>query len=181
MNWLLEKKLRDLGAHADPSPRFVRVLQKKLKHELNHPIWWISSWKWAVSATTVLTLVGSGTVAYAYASDAVLPDHPLYGVRTTLENIEASLTANADQKVHVELKIIKRRLHEVEALSSRKKADQKRTKRLIELTLDRAHSRTLSLPEPAFKETQDAMPSSSPEEEIVRQVDFVIERTEEGH
>ncbi len=184
MLYLLKRKLNRLGAHADPRPLFLRTLERRLNVNLNYGFSHITVRKWIVSAASVVALVGSGTVSYAYTSDRVLPDHPLYSVRTALENIEESLATNRDKKVDVGLKIIKRRLREVEVLSARKQSDLKHTKSLIRSTLDRAHTRTLLLPEPTPKETQEetqnTVAPSAPQEEMVKRVDLVIEATEEG-
>lgn len=172
MNWLLERKLNKLGRRADPDPRFKGILEKHLKKEVGHPAWWIHTWKWVVSATTIAAIAGSGTAVYAYSSDAVLPSHPLYGIRTSIENVEESLAVKPEDKVNVKLKLIKRRMHEVELLLKNNKSVPPETEKEIESKMEQAVEASNELPEPTIDESEDTM---SKEEELVNKVDETVE------
>lgn len=75
---------------------------------------------WSAIATVVLLLtVGIGS--YAYASDDVLPNTPLYPVRQALEQVETKLAVTPAQKEKVQRKLVERRKHEVQKLKELKK------------------------------------------------------------
>src|SRR5687768_8205600 len=68
----------------------------------------------AISAILVSSM-GAGT---ALATDAALPDHALYGVKTATEQLRLGLARSADQQVAVLLDIADARLREAVALES---------------------------------------------------------------
>lgn len=120
MNWFLKRKLEKMGQHGDPSPVFVRSLEKRLRAEIGHPVWWIRWPKVATAACSIVMLAGSGTGAYAYNSDEVLPDHPLYAVRQGIEQIEERVAITPRMKERVRAKFQKRREKEQQVLKKRK-------------------------------------------------------------
>lgn len=67
------------------------------------------------SAGILLTGLG-GMASYAYASDAVLPDTPLYPVRQTLEAIEVKLATTPEVRAKVVEKHVLRRKKEAHLL-----------------------------------------------------------------
>lgn len=182
MNWLLERKLNKLGRHANPDPRFKGILEKRLKKDVGHPAWWIHTWRWVVGATTVATVIGSGTAVYAYSSDKVLPNHPLYGIRTSIETVEESFAVKPEEKVNVKLKLIKRRMREVELLLRNNKSIPPETEKEIESKMDQAIEASNELPEPELNEEEsendEMIEKMSKEEELVNRVD---EADEEVH
>ncbi|HVM90468.1 MAG TPA: DUF5667 domain-containing protein [Verrucomicrobiae bacterium] len=66
----------------------------------------------------VLSL-GLGTSAYAYSSDDVTPDHPLYPIRTAVENVAEAAAVTPALKAAVQQTMVKRRLHEVQVLEAK--------------------------------------------------------------
>ena len=147
MNWLIEYKLRKLGERSNPDRAFVRSLEARIRTASGHPTWWIHGWKWAVSRATIVTLVGSGTGAYAYSSDEVLPDHPLYGVRQQIENAEEAFAFTTERKANVQIKRLNRRLHENEILTARKKPLPKEDPAQFSNALQKMIDETSGLPE----------------------------------
>ncbi len=177
MNWLLEHKLKNLSTHADPTPRFRHALEKRLHGELGHPVWWIQGWKWAVSGATILSLAGSATGVYAYTSNDVLPDHPLYGLRQAIEQVEESMAVQPEQKVQVKLKQIQRRLQEEDLMRAQKKPVPETTRKQIESNVNQAMEESNDLPEPAL-DTENSTEIDTQEtktEQLMKQADQVEE------
>lgn len=116
MNWIFERKLKKLGQEADPDPRFVRLLEKRLQSAAGLPMRNVSVWKWAVGCMSSASLVFSGAGAFAYTSDSVIPGHPLYGLRSSVERLEVALAAQPSSRVRISLKHLERRLHEHQLL-----------------------------------------------------------------
>ncbi len=122
MIWFLARKLRIMGKRADPRPAFARAMRADLivKGYLpRHPS--LRRWmvRHAAAASIILTTMAVGaTGAYAYSSDEVLPDHPLYPVRQTLERIEERVVAPAPPhfKERVLAQLARRRTHEVQMM-----------------------------------------------------------------
>lgn len=112
MNWLFNRRLLKLGAHADPDRLFVYRLERRLRSMTGHPLSWIPVRVWAFGSLSVLSLMVGGTGVYAYTSDQVLPGHVLYPLRQSIERIEerAAVTPASKQRIHV--KHLQRRLHE---------------------------------------------------------------------
>lgn len=78
----------------------------------------VHTWS-AVGALAILLMVGVSS--YAYASDDVLPNTPLYPVRQVLEQVETKLAVTPVQKDQVQRKLIERRKQEVQKLKALKK------------------------------------------------------------
>ena len=136
-NWLLERKLKKLGHKADPDPKFLHALEKQLKQQSGHRTWWIQGWKVALGSITAVSLISSATGVYAYNSDNVTPDHPLYSVRTALESVEMSLATTPEQKAHVTINHLARRVKEQEVLQSKHKTVPKEVIQKIETDLEK--------------------------------------------
>jgi hypothetical protein len=135
-NWLLERKLKKLGHKADPDPAFLRALEKQLKQKSGHGAWWIQGWKFALGGVTAVSLLSGATGVYAYSSDDVTPDHPLYGVRTTIEDVEMTLATTPEQKARVKINHLERRVHEQKTLQSKHKTVLKEVIQNIEKEVD---------------------------------------------
>lgn len=153
MNWLLERKLKNLGKNADPEPRFVRALERRLRVEVGHPLWWIQGWKIALGSITAVSLIGSGTGVYAYTSNDVLLDHPLYGLRTTIEKVETKLARTPEQRSQIRVKHLARRVKEQSLLQAQHKEVPKTLIQDIEKKIDSQIDEDGRLPE----KTQDEM------------------------
>lgn len=116
---MLERKLERIGRRADPSRAFIVALGKRLRYgRPKHT----ALWKVAMTSMTSVSVLLLGTGSYAYASDSVLPDHPLYGVRQTIESAESALAITPTLKARVDVQLLRRRLQEEKVLAKRKKA-----------------------------------------------------------
>ena len=121
MNWLLKRHIDRLAKNARPERAFVRRLERQLRVQTGHQLWWIQSWKWAVASFTMLSIIGSATSVYAYTSDDVLPDHPLYALRQGIETVEIATAATPERQAEVQVRLLKRRLHEAEIMTKKHK------------------------------------------------------------
>ena len=123
--WNLKRRLKRIGERAAPDREFVLRLQAHLGEagyfSVRSPFV-LPVWRSAMASVAVICSLGMGTASYAYASDTVLPDHPLYGVRLSLEAIENHLTFSAQQQEQVRLKHTYRRLSEVRLMAMKNHA-----------------------------------------------------------
>ncbi len=116
MSFILRWKLKKLGEKANPSRDFVMSLEQRLKQENGHPAWWIQWSRVAAIGASTFVLLASGTGAYAYTSDEVLPNHPLYGLREGIEQVETKLAVSPERKTKIRIKHLQRRLEEARKL-----------------------------------------------------------------
>ena len=121
MNWLIERKLRKIGEKTSPDKAYVSALQKTLQTQVGHPMWWVEWKKIAIVSLTSFSLIAGGTGVYAYSSDDVTPDHPLYALRQEIESVETSVAVTPEERTHVEQKHQQRRDHEQQVMEERKK------------------------------------------------------------
>jgi len=121
MNWFFGRELDRLGRQADPDRRFVRSLEKRLKQEVGHPVWWVQWSKIASGVSLSLVLASGATGVYAYTSDDVTPNHPLYALRTTIEDVEQQTATTPQAKVVVTQKVAQRRLKAKQKLEETQK------------------------------------------------------------
>ncbi len=149
MNWLLKRSLRKLGTSADPRPVFVRDLKKEI---LGVDSRWTSiqalGWKVPAVGFTMFTMAVSATGVYAYQSDTVLPDHPLYSVRQGIESVERKLAVTPAANVAVKVKQLQRRLHEHELLVQKKKTVSPEPMEGFEESVQKVADENEKLPEP---------------------------------
>lgn len=118
MNWFVKWKLHKISTKANPDPAFVLRLEKELTSRVGVSRSWLTWGRMAVSTACTVAVLGSGTGAYAYTSDEVVPDHPLYAMRQTLEDVEMKLATTEEAKTHVEMKQLNRRIKEAQKLRS---------------------------------------------------------------
>lgn len=120
-NWLLEKKLDRIGRRANPDRDFTRALEARIaqtirpKHHLSPAV------RVAAGSLAGLTLLFGSTAAYAYSSDDVLPDHPLYPLRESIEQAEDALAPTPTIRAAVRLNIVQRKLKERLLLDAKQK------------------------------------------------------------
>lgn len=126
--------LAKLSRRAEPDADFVRALNKRL---LGTSFWW-QPWTMQLIprlAALILVLVpvgGVGTSVYAYKSDQVLPQHPLYGVRLAIESWEQALAPKSWQ-FEIKQQQLARRAEEARLAQAHGVAlDQQFTERLID-------------------------------------------------
>ena len=153
----LSRALARLSRRADPSRDFIASLHKRLEDTgyLAPAVRRAPVWKLCGAGLLALLLVFIGTGSYAYASDDVLPDHPLYPLRQTIEQAELNLSPMVTHapKEKIQAKILARRLKEIKIIREKKHAlptDQKKNVlkdvRDGRATLERASSTSMFLP-----------------------------------
>lgn len=138
MPWNLERNLKNLSTKVDPDPRFVSGLERRLKLELGHPLWWLKARVWIVTLVSLVTIAGSVTGVYAYSSDDVTPDHPLYGLRQTIESVETATALTPAGKVKVEVNHLARRVKEQRLVKAKHKTVSPEVTHSIQKKLKRA-------------------------------------------
>lgn len=119
MKWLIKNELKSLSKRAEIDREFKVVLKRHLIKQIpSH--WYIHVLKPIAGVTAIVLIFGSTTSAYAYSSDNVLPHHPLYEVRTQIENVESVLASN-DPIRHADVKIkhLEKRVHEIDLMGER--------------------------------------------------------------
>ena len=150
MNWLLKRSLRKLAETADPRPVFVRDLHREL---VGSTTAWSDlrtlGWKVPAVGVTMFSMAVSATGVYAYSSDAVLPDHPLYSVRQEIERVEEKVAVSPTAKVAVQVKHLQRRLHEHELLTLKMRKTVQEPMPEFESSVQRVLDDSKELPEPA--------------------------------
>jgi len=157
MQWQLSRALARLSRRADPARDFVVSLHRRLEEAgyLAPAVRRPPVWKLCGAGVLALLLVFIGTGSYAYASDDVLPDHPLYPLRQTIENAELNLSPMVTHapKEKIQAKILARRLKEIKIIREKKHAlptDQKKNVlkdvRDGSATLEHASSTSMFLP-----------------------------------
>lgn len=122
MNPILEYKLKRLGRRGKPSKVFVASLKQTLIERGAAPAsigFRLPMMKFASVALSVVLLLGVGTSTYAYASDEVTPDHPLYGVRQAVEVAEETIAITPAWKERVFNKNLGRKQKEIGLLLER--------------------------------------------------------------
>jgi hypothetical protein len=122
MNPILEYKLKRLGRRGQPSKSFVDALQQKLIEKGAAPAritYQMPMMRYAAAALSIVILFGAGTSAYAYSSDEVTPDHPLYGVRQAVESVEETVAITPAWKERIRQKHLARKQKEIERMLER--------------------------------------------------------------
>lgn len=108
MDWFITHKLNKIGDRANPDREFV----KRLGSRFNPTYAFSPVLKYSAGVLTALSIFVFGTGSYAYASDAVLPEHDLYPLRLAIEGLEDRVAITSSVKARVRLKHAKRRLNE---------------------------------------------------------------------
>lgn len=112
--FFIKMRLRHLSNAAAPSAAFKRELRGALVG-YGVPGYRLFLKPVAVTVAVAVFLLSS-TGAYAYYSDTVLPNHPLYGVRLATEKIEKVVAFGPMQVAKVAEKHLERRVEEMEVL-----------------------------------------------------------------
>jgi len=115
MNFITRYRLWTISRRATPDADFVARLASRFtpRRAMNFAM------RMSAATTALVLSLGLGTSAYAYTSDDVTPDSPLYAVRTTLEDVEEAVARTPARKQAVQLKLIQRRLHEIQVIEER--------------------------------------------------------------
>ena len=118
MRWQLSRALARLSRRVNPSRDFVVSLHRRLEDAgyLAPTVRRTPVWKLCGAGVLALLLVFIGTGSYAYASDDVLPDHPLYPLRQTIERAELELApiVTRTPKEKTQAKMLARRVKELQ-------------------------------------------------------------------
>lgn len=114
-------RLKLLSRKAAPRPEFERELRLKLLERglgatpTRIPFYMRTA---GVIASIVLVF-GAGTATYAYTSDDVLPEHPLYPIRQSVEDAEGALALTPRMRDRIARKHLARKVREIEVLKRR--------------------------------------------------------------
>lgn len=119
---MIRFKLWQLSRRAQPDAAFLARMETTL-HEHGAFVRGATSLAFRFAgAACAFALVLGGTTTYAYASESVLPTHPLYSLRETVETFEQSTALNAESKANVQRKLVERRLNEIRVMRNRRLA-----------------------------------------------------------
>lgn len=115
-------QLWKISRRAKPDAEFVARLEQALRERgaLKQGMS-LFAFRMAVAACAVV-LVLSGTTTYAYASETVLPNHPLYRLREAVESLQESAALSAESKAEVQRQLVERRLNEIRIMRNRRLA-----------------------------------------------------------
>ena len=117
---MIRYKLWRMSKRAQPDAAFVaRLAARFTPHQATRSAH-LATFKFATAVCAIVLLLSGGTSAYAYSSDEVLPDHPLYGLRETVESVEEKVAITQDSKQAVQRKLLQRRLKEIRSMRQRK-------------------------------------------------------------
>ncbi len=126
---MIRYQLWKISRRARPDAAFLSRLQQRL-HSANrmHPHASVNSLRMRTDAYS-LRMAGAlgalvlslslGTSAYAYTSDDVLPESPLYPLRQAVEVLEKKAAASPKARQTVEQKLLQRRVKEIVVMRSR--------------------------------------------------------------
>jgi ribonuclease P protein component len=117
---MIRYKLWKMSKRAQPDAAFVARLATRFAPQQPTRSAHLATVKFATAACAIVLLLSGGTSAYAYSSDEVLPDHPLYGLRETVESVEEKVAITQDSKQAVQRKLLQRRLKEIRSMRQRK-------------------------------------------------------------
>lgn len=119
-------RLQRLSKAAAPRPEFEQALRLKLEErgallhiDRTRAGWSGLSFRVAGVMACFVLIFGSVTAAYAYTSDEVLPEHPLYPLRQSVEDLEETLAVTPKLRERVERRHIARKVREIEILNKR--------------------------------------------------------------
>ncbi|MFA4845294.1 MAG: DUF5667 domain-containing protein [Patescibacteria group bacterium] len=117
--FFLKRQLNRLSKQGQPSKAFREALWLKLsqEHACLYPesASFSRSFRWSAVLLTALVVVFTmGTGVYAYESPEVVPGHPLYVVKSSIESLEEGLARTPEARAEFHSKMMARRLSEGE-------------------------------------------------------------------
>jgi hypothetical protein len=131
--WLLLRSIRQRTALRSQEQREIEAYLRKNGAFNDRSVSY--SWMRVLSGVVACVLVLCVSVSsYAYASEAVLPDTPLYPVREAIEQVQVALAITPVQKEKVEKKLEVRRQKEVEKMTELKRPVPKQLKKYLQAT-----------------------------------------------
>lgn len=152
LGWGMKDRLNKIGRRADPDGEFVRAFEAHLRSETAPATKFFTVWKTAAVSLSLIGCFVIGTGAYAYASDNVLPEHPLYPVKTALEKAEGKLALAPGREATIRLKMARRRLKEQLLLNAGGKPVSPDQMRRFVYQIERAIEANGGLPEKERRE-----------------------------
>ncbi|MFA6429522.1 MAG: hypothetical protein WCV84_03435 [Patescibacteria group bacterium] len=162
--WHLKWRLYRLRQRAKPSALFASTLEQRFQTApttVRRPFTFVM--KFATVMGVLALVIGVGTSGYAYASDDVLPDHPLYGLRTTIEQAEARIAPTMLRQApdEVRAKILQRRIKELRLMRAKERLMKKER---MQAFVQKAHDENV----PTLEHTTDTRMKYAP---LLKEVD----------
>lgn len=138
MNPLIRYRLWRISGRANPDAAFLARLECAMRGRgaLGAARRAIPVRRLATAACAVTLALGVGTSAYAYASDDVLIEHPLYPLREAIEAIEERAAPTAAAKAAVRRKHLERKLEEIRLMQERRSAVEGELLERVETVLE---------------------------------------------
>lgn len=138
-------RFRAIRSRTAPRKAFVKDLDDLLRAraDVSSPSLGL---RWAAAGVSTVVLAMSGTAAYAYTSDDVLPEHALYPVRQGVEQVETALALSEERKIAVALKHLARRAKENELLQAKRRPVAAERIEKFENQLERIIDETENIP-----------------------------------
>lgn len=123
MNLVTRYRFWKMNRAARPSGDFVKRLDSVIlaKAGIQPKKNWLTTQAFRMSFGTlaIVCSMGAGTVSYAYASDDVTPDNPLYPVRQAVETVQEATAPTPAIKQAVIQQHLERRVQEIEVMKKR--------------------------------------------------------------
>jgi len=115
MNLITRYRLWTISRRAAPDAKFLNMMDARFlsKRAMSYAM------RLSASLAALVLSLGLGTSAYAYSSDDITPDHPLYPIRTAVETVEETVAVTPALKQAVQTKMVQRRLREVQVLEAK--------------------------------------------------------------
>lgn len=119
---MIRYKLWKMSRRAKPNALFVAGLGSKFAGQKSQVAKGSSAtfdFRLASAAAAIILILTGGTATYAYASESVLPDSPLYPLREAVEVIEEKIAISPESKAVVQRKLVERRLGEIRNMNKK--------------------------------------------------------------
>ncbi len=122
---MIRYKLWKMSRRAQPDVLFVAGLEKTFaKRKAQSAIgaksvFTLYALRFTSAAVAIVLILGGSTTTYAYASESVLPNSPLYPLREAVEIVEEKVAISPASKAAVQRKLVERRLGEIRKMSKK--------------------------------------------------------------
>lgn len=138
MNPMMRYSLWKLSRRAKPDAEFLARLECAMREcgSFSAVRRAVPVWRLATGAYATVLMLGVGTSAYAYMSDDVLPEHPLYPLRETVEALEERVAMTTKAKSAVQRKHLERKLEEVRRMQERRSVAEGELLERVETVLE---------------------------------------------
>lgn len=104
-----------ISRRARPDAKFLATMQTQFapKRVIRF------AWRLSAAMSALVLSLGLGTSAYAYGSEEILPDHPLYPLREAVETVEERVVRTPALKSAIQRKHLERKLKEVQKVEEK--------------------------------------------------------------